>query len=237
MVKRALDPLVAASLLIGLCSIEASQDTRASGPGADASHARQIRRPVALACVADDQTLLVANERSGTVSVIDTEARRVLSEYKVGRGLADLAILPGGRHLLAVDQLANELLLLSCRDRSIQVIDHLKVSLDPIKVVVSFDGSSCAVASRWSRRLTFVSLAKRTSADSPGTLSTAGSLELPFCPRELAMLGNGSMLVVAEAFGGRVAVVDINRMSLESVRSLPGHNIRGLALRATDGRF
>ena len=52
------------------------------------------------------KTLLVANRRSGSLSVIDAAARKVVAEYDVGRGLADLAALPGGRHLLAVDQAA-----------------------------------------------------------------------------------------------------------------------------------
>ncbi len=66
-------------------------------------------------------------------------------------------------------------------------------------------------------------------------ISIAGSLDLPFCPRELAVLPGGSKLVVADAFGGRLAVVDSKRRAIESVRSLPAHNIRGLAF-APDGR-
>ena len=37
-------------------------------------------------------------------------------------------------------------------------------------------------------------------------------------------------MVVADSFGGRLAVVDSGRGSVESVRPLPAHNIRGLAL-------
>ncbi len=144
-------------------------------------------------------------------------------------------MLPGDKQLLAVDQLANELLLLAWRDRSIQRVDRLRVSPDPVKVVVSSDGSSCTVASRWSRRLTFIGLARRTPDDARPTLAISGTLDLPFCPGEIAMVVDGSKLVVVDAFGGRLAVVDARRRSIESVRSLPGHNIRGLAF-APDGR-
>ena len=61
------------------------------------------------------------------------------------------------------------------------------------------------------------------------SLSIAASIDLPFCPRELAAFADGSRLVVADAFGGRIAVVDLRRRAIESVRSLPAHNIRGLA--------
>ena len=41
--------------------------------------------------------------------------------------------------------------------------------------------------------------------------------------------------MVADAFGGKLAVVDSRKRILESVRSLPAHNIRGMAV-ATDGK-
>ena len=92
------------------------------------------------------------------------------------------------------------------------------------------------MASLWSRRLTFVGLA---TADGSPTLSrrcrSLGTLDLPFCPRELALVADGSKLVVADAFGGRLAVVDAKRRAIDSVRSLPAHNIRGLAF-APDGQ-
>jgi len=198
-------------------------------PGAGPLETR-VRQPVALVCADDGKTVFVVNRRSGSISVIDAAARTVVVESEVGRGLADVAALPDGRRLLVVDQAANELLLTSHQDRSIRVVDRLKVSPDPVRLVVSRDGSSSIVASRWSRRLTFVGLA----TNEPG-LSIVGTLDLPFCPRELASLAEGTKLVVAEAFGGRLAVVDIKRRAIESVRSLPAHNIRGLAV-APDGR-
>ncbi len=66
-------------------------------------------------------------------------------------------------------------------------------------------------------------------------LSINGSLDLPFCPRALAFFPEGSRLVVADAFGGQLAVVQTKPLAIESVRSLPAHNIRGLAF-TPDGR-
>jgi len=193
-----------------------------------------VRQPVALACVDGGKTVLVANRRAGSLSVIDATSRRVVAEHTVGRGLADLALMPDGLHLLAVDQAASELLLIDFRERSIQVVDRIEVSPDPVRIVVSADRSSCVVASLWSRRLTFVGLASGTPAGGRSALSTVGTLDLPFWPRELAAFDDGSKLLVADAFGGRLAVVDARRRAIDSVRSLPAHNIRGLAF-APDG--
>jgi YVTN family beta-propeller protein len=194
-----------------------------------------VRQPSALAFADGGKTVLVANRRSGSLSVIDAPSRRVVAEHDVGRSLADLAALPDGRHLLAVDPVSNELLLIAYRDRSIQVAGRIKVRPDPVRLAVATDGSTCVVASLWSRRLTFVGLGQRAANDEPPALSIAGSLDLPFCPRELAAFVRDSKLVVADAFGGRVAVVDAQRRAIDSVRSLPAHNIRGLAF-APDGR-
>jgi cytochrome c peroxidase len=92
----------------------------------------------------------------------------------------------------------------------------------------------CVVASRLARRLSFIELGRAEGSDH-AALKTTRSVELPFSPRNLALVRGGSKLVVADAFGGRLAVVDRTNATLESVRSLPGHNIRGLAP-SPDGR-
>ena len=189
-------------------------------PGSAPTLVRRMRHPVAIANADGGKTIIVANRRSGSLSVIDTASRSVVAEDDVGRGLADLVSISGGRYLLALDQTANEFLLLGYQDRRYRVLDRLTVSPDPVRLALSADGSTCVVASLWSRRLTFVSLAP-TPKDGYSKLSIAGSLDLPFCPRELAAFPGGSKLIVADAFGGRLAVVDIGRHSIDSVRTLP----------------
>jgi YVTN family beta-propeller protein len=236
MKKRPTIPLLLPPSLVALLLLLAPRGASSGEPsGSSGSLARRPRQPVALVCADDGKTVLVANRRSGSLSVIDSAARRVVAEYDLGRGLADLALLPDGRRLLAIDAAANELLLIDYRDRSMRVIDRTPVSPDPVRLVVAPDGCSCAVASLWSRRLTFVRLASRAPTGLDAVLSIAGSLELPFCPRELARIGDGSRLVVADAFGGRLAVVDVEHQALEWVQTLPAHNIRGLAF-APDGQ-
>jgi len=224
-----------AGALLGLALLFApATGVPADDPPASA-FANRFRQPVALALVDDGASLLVANRRSGSISVIDVASARTVTEWNLGCGLADLAPLPGGRHLLAVDQDANALLLLFLDGRSIRLVDRLAVSADPVRVVILAGGSSCLVASRWSRRLTFVDIVSGSGEGVHPTLRAAHTLDLPFSPRELILIGNRSTVVVADAFGGRLAVVDTRLRSLQSVRSLPAHNIRGLAL-APDGQ-
>jgi YVTN family beta-propeller protein len=202
--------------------------------GSSAKEAIRMRQPVAVVCTDGGKTVLVANRRSGSLSVIDAASHVVVAEHEVGRGLADLALLKGGRRLLVVDESSNELLLLEFRDRAVRVIDRLAVSPDPVRLALGADGTWCAVASRWSRKLTFASVTNGPPGE--GTRFTKkGELDLPFCPRELVSLGDGSKLVVADAFDGRLAVVDLTRRSIDRLRAIPAHNIRGMAF-APDGR-
>ena len=54
------------------------------------------RQPVALVFVDSGKTVVVANRRSGSLSIIDVATTRTVAEHDVGRGLADLAALQGG---------------------------------------------------------------------------------------------------------------------------------------------
>src|SRR5262249_39122635 len=58
--------------------------------------------------------------------------------------------------------------------------------------------------------------------------SVAKAIDLPFAPREQVVVSE--KVVVADSFGGRLAVVDERKGIVESVRTFPGHNVRGLAL-------
>src|SRR5687767_4873372 len=75
-----------------------------------------LRRPVALALGDHDRLLWVANQRTGTISVIDTQTLRPTTELSAGQRLSDLAVTPDGRYLLATDEAAHELLRRDLRE-------------------------------------------------------------------------------------------------------------------------
>jgi YVTN family beta-propeller protein len=208
--------------------VDSSASEPASQPGLDTA---RIRQPVALAFADGARLLLAANRRSGSLSVIDVKSSRVVAECDIGRGLADVATLPGGREVLVIDQAANEVVLLSIEGHSARVSGRLSVSPDPVRVLASADGATCVVASRWSRRLTVVEL---TRGEDERSLKAVRAIKLPFSPLHLAQV-HESKLVVADAFGARLALVDAKRGAVDWVRSLPAHNIRALQP-SPDGR-
>jgi cytochrome c peroxidase len=198
------------------------------GQAADPQPPARLRRPVAL--VLAEKWLFVANRTAGTVSVIDTDKGRVIGESEVCRKLADLAATPDGKRLLAVDEDAAELIVLNRSGPALEVAGRVTVGQSPVSVRPLADGRRCTVASLWARELAIVDLATQ---DRSGQPSIKKVVELPFSPRQQIQVPDTDKIVVADAFGGKIAVVDVARGIVESVRSLPAHQIRGLAWDAT----
>jgi cytochrome c peroxidase len=184
----------------------------------------RLRRPIALHLSADERFLLTANQRSGSISVVDLSRKAVVRELAVGERLSALAPLPNGR-LITLDEARHELILLR-RDSAdvVEVVERLPVASYPVDVAVSASGEHCFVTSLWSRRLTAVELPPG------GVARVVKTIDLPFAPRKLLLVRGDSRLIVADAFGGRVAIVDPANLELLLVREFPAHNIRGLAV-------
>ncbi len=108
------DSSVVIGLVLGLFAAAAAADDRRSQPA--------WRKPAAAVLSADERSLAVANEGTGTISLLAAPApapeawsqAQVVSESPVGKSLTDLAAIPGSDHFLATDAGADRVLLL-CR--------------------------------------------------------------------------------------------------------------------------
>ncbi len=70
----------------------------------------QLRHPVALGWLNDGLRLVVANRRSGTVSLLNTDSWSVINEFPAGKQLSDMAVLPDGKQLFVTDEAGHELI-------------------------------------------------------------------------------------------------------------------------------
>ncbi|MFT5326310.1 MAG: mono/diheme cytochrome c family protein [Planctomycetaceae bacterium] len=181
----------------------------------------QFRRPAAIARL-DDSTAVVAN-RCGTLSIIDLEKFAVVSEYRIGGRLTDVAAANGLS--LVTDSENSRLCLVRISRNGAEIVSELRVPSHPLTVQVAPDGRSCSVASKWARKLTFVSL------DKPAITAT---IDLGFSPGEQLYIPGQSQLLVADAFNDRIAVVDTAKREVSHVHKFGAHNIRGLAI-SSDG--
>ncbi|HLJ91954.1 MAG TPA: cytochrome c peroxidase [Gemmataceae bacterium] len=211
----------------GLCCMFVHGDTESPARAVAKEPAEpRLRQPAALALADDGSCLFVANRRSGSISTVNTVTLRTTAELAVGRSLVDLASSPRGQ-LLAVDEAARELIVLSRRGSAVHVVHRLPVPPIPVRVQITQEGDRCFVTSLWARQVSEIDL----TTVPPHIVRT---ISLPFAPREELLIADGK-LVVADAFGGQLAVLDIGRGKADSVRTLPAHNLRGLAL-SHDGK-
>jgi DNA-binding beta-propeller fold protein YncE len=220
------------------------------------------RHPVAAVWLNEGRTLCVANQRGGSLSLVDVSSGRVIDEFAVGDRLADIAILPDRRHVLTVDEQRHELVVVAHDRGRLQVKSRQPVSAYPVSLLVSPDGSLAVVASLWSRRFqTFTISAEdqsatgrarllpsrvdrvssrqeprppATSIDHICNLKLEHDIRLPFPPRRMLRLPGSDEVVVADAFGGQLAVVNTKSGEVVSRHEFDGHNIQGLAL-SVDG--
>jgi len=100
--------LATAAALSLLCLFIGSALWAAEVPLKDQPH---LRRPIAAAWLAESKLLAVANQRSGSISIVDLEKHKVLTEVAVGERLADVARPGANGWLLAVVEKRHELVV------------------------------------------------------------------------------------------------------------------------------
>ena len=220
--------MTAIALCVCASLATAGDGTQGSGPQ---QHVARLRYPAGIALADHGHLLLTANQRSGTVSIVDLTQARVRAEIPVGKSLSAIASIGDGDHFLVTDFAGHGLHLMAYRNGELKRITSLGVSPYPASVVADKDGRRCFVASLWSRKLTIVDIVHEASQ--AVRLKVAKTISLPFPPRLQLLDSDGRILVVADAFGGNLAVVQVPQAL--AVKSIPGHNIRGLAW-STDGK-
>jgi YVTN family beta-propeller protein len=193
-----------------------------------AKMATHLRRPVALAAVG--KRLLVANRRSGTITEIELASDRVVAEHSIAVRIADMAKLRDSGDILVIDDASRRLLHVAVRAEAPLAKPVADLPAAASKLLVARRWRQVFVTAKWPRRVmafTFNSEFER--------IEKTQSIDLPFAPQELLLLDDEKTLLVADAFGGRIALIDIAEWKLCGERKLDAHNIRGMALSA-DGK-
>ncbi len=181
------------------------------------------RRPVALVTRDNGRHMLVANRASGTISIVNIRSQRVLSETRVGQSAADVALTPDQHHLLVLDP--RQRLLTCCRldKHAVRVAFRIDLPLEPTRLAIHPNGKKLAISSRWSSRVLV--------ADLPISEQTQFQVvSLPVPGRHLIWLPVPDRLIVADAFGGQLTLVDSRAGRPLHTHQLPAHNIAGLAI-------
>ncbi len=220
------------------------------GSSAEESLAVHFRRPVAIVVSPDGTRLAIANQRSGTISLVDLHKKKVILETAIGKRLSDLIVTRDTRRLLVTDEEAHQLIAVSFSPAGYEVEKRLTVSPYPASVRINDEGTYAFVASLWSRTVTIVNLNAWLDEGDKQVSTMKHQIRLPFAPREMLVLNVADQktkipsleiprlkLLVADAFGSRLAVIDPESGQVDSLREIPAHAIRGLRLHSTKSQL
>lgn len=186
--------------------------------------AKQLRRPVDL--VATETWVYVANRDSGTISVVDPTTRSVVNEWQVGRRLSSLLRVTD-RLLVAADEDAGEIVWITVNGKNPGAKIRQAVAPYPVDLAIAPDGKTLAVTSLWSWRLTLLDVPTTADVEAAKPLPNAKTVDLPFAVRCQNWSPTGDLLVIADAFGGRLILLNPANGEI-AIASLEGHNIRGM---------
>ncbi|MEJ7637548.1 MAG: beta-propeller fold lactonase family protein [Singulisphaera sp.] len=104
------------------------------------------RSPIALALSGDGTRLLVANQTSDSVSLVETSAGRVLAETPTGAKPAGVALSPDGRRGVVSHWYGKDLTVLAIGPATVEVAGRVEVGPEPRGVAISRDGRTAYAA-------------------------------------------------------------------------------------------
>ncbi len=211
--------LVVASALIASAPFAISGDPSTGGDGPH-------RSPIALALSGDGMRLLVANQTSDSVSLVDTAAGRVLAETPTGAKPAGVALSPDGKRGVVSHWYGKDLAVLEIGPETIAVAGRVEVGPEPRGVAISRDGRTAYAALGVSNEVIRVDLDAR---------KVTGRLAVGREPRGLAISTDGALLLVGNARSRDLSVIATGAWRVERTLPMEGENLRQVAISA-DGK-
>ncbi len=201
-------------------------EAEASDPLSDSS---LVRDPIGVVRLENPARYAVLNRRSQSLSLVDPTSWEVVSELSLGANPSAIAALPESRRLLIAFFHKAEVCEYHLVDDGVLKPRRVwSVTRYPGFLAVSPDGRMLAVSGLWSRAISLIDLSRKTK-------SAVLTVPLPFSPGETVWLPGNTRLLVCDAFGGRLALIDRRRPQRIDIGRLAGHNLRGVRL-SRDGR-
>ncbi len=188
-----------------------------------------LDRPVAICVSPDGDFVFIGNQRGSSLTVIEMRSLEVTQLAGGWNTLTDIAIGPSTGQLLVVSENPPQITELSMDSGVIQRTNTSELPGIPAKLAISQDGGYVCISMTWKHAVFLIELVNGKLPTSPSGQCLPGHLiPLGFQPKELLPI-SGSRFLVADAFGGNLAVVDSKQAKVVSTQKIVGHHIGGLA--------
>ncbi|WP_197441227.1 cytochrome c peroxidase [Thalassoglobus neptunius] len=184
------------------------------------------RRPVQMDWVIPGEQILVANRRSASLSLIDLANQDTATEFALSASpfaLTSLADSPSSRtkRFAVTTSPPGKLLIVEIEAGKVFEAESLNLTSRRMESYVAVHGPTIAVSSVWDRCVWLIDDAK--------PLRISNRIELAFEAGTLQISPDGEHLIVADAFGGSLALIATSTGEILDVIETGGHNIAGLS--------
>ena len=183
-----------------------------------------LDRPIAVAISGNREYAFVANQNHPSILVIETNTFATRQIEGPWQEMVDLVACPQPDRLLAIAKSPPQIMEISVAAKDPIASRAHSLSGIPAKLAVSLDGQFVCVSMTWEHAICLIRLTDQHLPE----LVQCEMVPLDFQPKEVLALKDGKFLV-ADAFGGRLAVVDARSAKIMASHSLHGHHIGGLA--------
>ena len=188
-----------------------------------------LDRPMAICVSPDGNFVFFGNQRRSSLTVVEMrtlEARQLPGDWNV---LTDIAASPSTGQLMVVSDSPPQITGLALDFGVVKQTITNALPGDPAKLAISQDGGYVCISMTWKHAVFLIELVNGNLPTSPSGQCLPGQLiQLGFQPKELLPLPDGRFLV-ADAFGGNLAVVDSIQAKVVASHKIIGHHIGGLA--------
>lgn len=182
----------------------ADQASQAIEPGNEttATVADVDRSPVDFVLAPDESWMVVANQTSSTLSLVNLTTGRVLNEVSCGRRPMDIELAPDGKHLFVTASYSGELIRFKVEDNQLHEIDRLALGFEPWGLAITPDGNTAYVALAAGDCVAEVDLPR---------MELRRKISVGKWPRFLALSANAQRLAVGVSGDGGVSVIDTEK--------------------------
>ena len=186
------------------------------------------RSPIDLVLGPKDAWLVTANQTSDSLSLVDIEQGRVLSEVSCGDRPAGLALSPDGARLVASSSLSGELRIFEVTSGpAIRQSSVIFLGFEPRGVVISPDSRRAYVALHADASIAVVDLDQGAEIQ---------RIRVGRWPRQLALSPDGNRLAVGTSGDQSISVVDTQKGEMLFQEKFGGINVGHLIV-SQDGQY
>lgn len=185
------------------------------------------RSPVDFVLGPDERWMVVANQTSHTISLVDLTSGQVLQELPCGRRPTALALESDGKHVLVTASYSGELIRFAVDGESMRVVNRLFLGFEPWGVAVTPDNNTAYVA------LAAADLVAEVDVE---RMEVRRQIAVGSWPRFLTLSGDAERLAVGTSGEGGVSVIDTAKGERLFQENFVGMNL-GRMWPSKDGQY